>query len=447
MTASPLNQAIENYAKKLQELENQLLAPEKTIDKLTTAKTADGKRIISETENELRKKLILDVLVARDAVDAALADKSLDSIKDVDFTRVIELDSRLKQQAKLITKKVDLEQWRKSLNSSAEAWWWFLTHKWDRLDWLWSSSTLICMTLSFSLLADIAPRFWAGGPTTLGAFAIIGSSVLNLIVGGGVLTQTGREAKEHLLEKLKIPKHWWKEFSLGVTFLLFIGLASVHLHLPEIAVLYNERGKKQAEVDKGWNSKKLASAESNFKRAIAINPDYAEAHYNLGWLYERRQDLSDARTHYKIAMQGGLVSARVRLARLYLLDEKEPTSVNTAVALLIEGWGSGDVNNATAQEQYLWHKTLSWARIKQERYDEAFEQLEIAKELRDEVTWDRIPRDSECLTAMILEGQGKQKDANTQWQQCKELASQFDPDEDIWITKIQQRSKKLKGER
>lgn len=446
MTASPLNQAIENYAKKLEELENQLQVFEKVTGKLTTAKTVDGKHMTSETEDELRKKLILDVLVARDAVDAALADKSLDSTKDVDFSKVIELDSRLKQQAKLITKKVDLEQWRKSLNPSAEAWWWFLTHKWDRLDWLWSSSTLVCMTLSFSLLADIAPRFWAGGPTTLGAFAIIGSSVLNLIVGGGVLTQTGREAKEHLLEKLKIPKHWWKEFSLGVTFLLLIVLGSVYLHLPKIAGVYYERGKKQADVDKGWNSKELASAESNFKRAIAINPGYSQAHYNLGRLYERRQDLNEARTHYKIAMQGGSVRARVKLARLYLLDEKEPSSANTAVALLIEG--SVDVDSATEQDQYSWHKTLSWARIKQGRYDEAFEELETAKQLREQVKWkDRVPREPECLMASILEGQGKQKEANSQWQECKELASKFLPDEDIWITIIQQRSKKLKGER
>jgi TolA-binding protein len=50
---------------------------------------------------------------------------------------------------------------------------------------------------------------------------------------------------------------------------------------------------------------RLDSAEKKYKRAIELYPDYTEAHYNLGLLYEDLQNLERARTEYGLAVQSG----------------------------------------------------------------------------------------------------------------------------------------------
>ncbi|HEY9830009.1 MAG TPA: hypothetical protein V6D26_05480, partial [Stenomitos sp.] len=208
---------------------------------------------------------ILKVLVARDAVRTGLNVEEKEVIKECLMT-LFELDSRLKKQEEVIVQGVNLADWRTSLNPPPDAWWWYFPpplHQWDRYDWLWSTLAVTCTTASFSLLTDIAPRFWAGGPSTVGAFAVIGPSVLSLLAGGGALTQAGRTAIEHLLGTFKIPKHFWQEVSCGASLFVLLSLVGFRLSLPQIAVWYNHRG-EQLQYPKPTEPLKLnqlASAE------------------------------------------------------------------------------------------------------------------------------------------------------------------------------------------
>ncbi len=420
----------------LQELDELGIHPtqsglEHTIELYATNLTA-----LDEAGADASCEQILKVLVARDAVRTALNAEEKEVIKECLMT-LFELDSRLKKQEEVITQGVNLADWRTSLNPPPDAWWWYFPppiHQWDRYDWLWSTLAITCTTASFSLLADIAPRFWAGGPSTVGAFAVIGPSVLSLLAGGGALTQAGRTAVEKLLGACKIPKHFWQEVSCGASVLVLLGLVGFRFSLPQIAVWYNERGEKfhYVKENEALTLHKLASAEQYYQRAIKLDPNYATAYFNLGRLYGTRQELDKARVQYKVAMQLGSLDAMNNLARLYILDKK----YSTAVELLYQGIDSLAGSKPSQQGYYLW-KNLGWARLGQKRYGEAQEALYKAIELKNQVKF--VPAAPNCLMAQALEGLGDQKAALGEWKTCAQYASQSIPEEDAWLDMAQKR--------
>lgn len=399
MIASRLDNAVERFATKLTEL---------------------------ETATPPSAEQVLDVLMARDAVHAALADKTQSPKKSL--ITISELDSRLRKKAESISQVVNLADWRAILNPPAESWWWFFeapTPQWDRFDWLWSALSVSFLTVSLGLLTDISTRFLSGGPDTLGATAVIAQSILTLLAGGGSLTKTGQEGIQRLLTRLNIPKHFWHEVSCGFAGLLMLSLLGFRLSLPQIAEAYNKRGFENHQAGQ------LSSAQNNYERAIKLDPDYLEAHYNLGSLYEDLQEFDRARSEYKIAAQGGLDAAYNNLARLYILDKK----YSEAVSLLLKGLKLAEDDKT----KYDMLKNLGWARLGQTRYAEAKGYLQDAIDLASE----RAP--AHCLLAQVLEGQGAPKSSLVEWENCRKYASSFNPDEDAWIHLARQRLEKAKG--
>lgn len=70
---------------------------------------------VLEENSELSEKQILRVLIARDRLQAAFND--LTQTSDEQLLQVIELDTRLKQQAHKINQIAELANWRTSLNT------------------------------------------------------------------------------------------------------------------------------------------------------------------------------------------------------------------------------------------------------------------------------------------------------------------------------------------
>jgi tetratricopeptide (TPR) repeat protein len=292
-------------------------------------------------------------------------------------------------------------------------------NRWDRFDWLWTALTILCLTISLGLVADISSRFLSGGPDTWAAMTLVGQSVLTLLAAGGALTLAGQEAVKRILISLKIPTYFWHEANFVLAVLLLGGLIILRFSLPGIAVRYNNQGLQN------YQNGLLTSAQFDYQRAIKLNPDYLQAHYNLGVLYEDLQQIDNARTEYLAAVKGGLDAAHNNLARLNILSE----DYDAAVPLLKKGLAL----TKNDEVKYDLHKNLGWARLEQGRYEEAIIELQAAVVLSS----DKAP--AHCLLAQVLEKKGDQAGAPKEWESCLKLADPLRPDEDTWIGMARQR--------
>ncbi|NEP24376.1 MAG: tetratricopeptide repeat protein [Moorea sp. SIO3I6] len=370
------------------------------------------------------KEIVLEVLTARDTVQAELTNQS--QIPTGSLIKVNDLDNRLKQETNKITTVVDLTEWHSILNPKVDAWWWFFKppkHRWDYLDWLWKILTVVFLTSSLSLTVDISSRFLSGGPDTLGAFFSATQSVLTLLAGRSALTKPGQESIKRALTRLNIPQYFWEEVSCGIAFSLFLISITFRLSLPQIAVFYKNLGDRYTSK----NPPQYAAAISSYKQALTLNPDYIEPHYELGRVYEKLQDHEKALAEYKIAVQDDIDRAYNNLGRRYIIDKK----YYQASSLLLTGL----ILNENDEVRYYLLKNLGWARLKQNRYAEAKKRLEEA------INLDNTKAPAYCLLAQVLEEAG---DNNTaiimeNWRYCFLYASSFNIDEDKWIDQARQR--------
>jgi Flp pilus assembly protein TadD len=200
---------------------------------------------------------------------------------------------------------------------------------------------------------------------------------------------------------------------------LLVALLGLRLSLPSIARTYNNQGYQHREAGQ------LTSALYDLRRAISLNPDYPEAHYNLGLLYEDLLDTNSAQAEYQVAAQGGLDAAYNNLARIYILQGKP----SEAVSLLLSGLDRAQDTTV----RYTMLKNLGWARLEQERCDEAIVALREAVNLIPE------PAAAHCLLAQALESQNDVEGAASEWETCLKYAnSRESAEEDGWIGQARQ---------
>ncbi|HAX85341.1 MAG TPA: hypothetical protein DCY91_03525 [Cyanobacteria bacterium UBA11370] len=186
--------------------------------------------------------------------------------------------------------------------------------------------------------------------------------------------------------------------------------------VPEI---YNDRGVEN------YLNYQLPEAVSDFSKALKLDPNFAETHYNLGLIYEDLRDFERAGSEYRLAMLGGLAAAYNNLARLHILNK----DYAAAVDLLFKGLKLAEYE----AENYALRKNLGWARLGQGRYAEAKAELMIAIDLDDKKA------SAYGLLAQALEELGEKTEALLAWENCLKYASSYQPDEDTWIDLARQR--------
>lgn len=199
--------------------------------------------------------------------------------------------------------------------------------------------------------------------------------------------------------------------------------SEVHPNPEQAPETYNDRGVEN------YLAERLTQAVSDFTKALELDPNFAETHYNLGSLYEDLRDFDRARSEYRLAMLGGLTAAYNNLARLYILEK----DYAAAVDLLLKGLKVAE----REAEKYALRKNLGWARLGQNRYAEAKAELLTAIDL------DRKQASAYGLLAQALEGLGEKVEALVAWENCLRYASSYRPDEDTWIDLARQRLAQL----
>jgi Tfp pilus assembly protein PilF len=380
--------------------------------------------VLKEADNNPSDEAILGVLLARDAVRVALAD--ITEIPQEKLLFITELDSCLKKQSRLIAQAIQLCDWCASFNPPKESWWWFFeapSHRLDRFDWVWNTLTVTSLTASISLVVDISSRFLTGQPGFFGSLAVISPSVLTLLTAGGVLTEAGRTGIEKALSRLGVKYYLWQEVKLGLSGLLLLSLIAFRASLPQISGYFNQRGLYN------YTTGDWASAQSDYERALSLDSENAEAHYNLGRLAEDLNDLDKARTQYRLAAQSGLGAAYNDLGRLYIQEKK----FSEAVFLLLK-LKEMDQVQTDRKLNYALLKNLGWARLGQQRY------IEAENHLREAIALDKFRASAHCLLAQVLEGKRDSKSAIKEWETCLGYANPHDdPQEDTWVQMARQR--------
>jgi tetratricopeptide (TPR) repeat protein len=389
---------------------------------------------------------VLAVLIARDRLQIALNNLTTTDAPPIpgeNLEKLSQLDQSLRDQAVAIAPFTGSAEWRASFNPDPNAWWWFLESPktgWsDRLDWLWNAVSITCLTISLGLLGDISPRFLTGGPDSFGAFTVSAQSVLTLLAAGSILTKAGQEALKRGLKVTHISEKYWHELGAAGAFLLMLGFFSMRQSLPQIATnFYTNPGVENRE--KGdWSS-----AEEQFKRAIKLNADDAQAHFQLGNLYEDLQMLDQARPEYQLAIQGGIPAATNNLARLNILKKDYPV----AVSLLLKALELDKKQPLDIKTKHAVLKNLGWARLMQRNYPDAEKWLLEAIDLHTTASFKRDEiADPHCLLAQVIEAPDEKKQitpaarkkALGDWKLCNENANRTIPEQDAWIAIAQQR--------
>ena len=377
---------------------------------------------------------ILDVLRARDAIQELLEDQTQDSREKL--INIVKLDQRLKKQAKSIVRAVNLDDWRASFNPPDHAWWWFLEQRFG----LWSSLlSILCLVLSLSFIGDIAPRFLTGGPELWGNIAVIVQGIFVLITGSSVFSHTAGRKLANVF-----PRKFWDKWGTRLALLSLAFSVLLSQSLPQIAVYYRERGLRNYEAGR------LASAQSNYKRALALNPNDSRTHFYLGSLYEEFHDFNGAGTEYQIAMGSGFTAAAYNnMARLHILDE----NYNDAAYLLrrLQSKLSMKLTDNRILS-YTLRKNMGWVRLEQglQAQDKTLKnvflaqakaELENAIELAGENQLAPNQQASaHCLLAQVLEAKGdNSRQVREEWEYCLDHNSVSTPEEDIWKVEAQKR--------
>lgn len=408
-----LEQAIQQYNTALTELENLVQSPSPAQ--------------------------VLEVLIARDRVNSVLEmlATSVNSppLSAQSLEEISKIDTRLKANAQAIALFTESTSFRASFHPKEQAWWWFLEDPktpWsDRFDWLCSGVSVTCLTVSLGLIGDISPRFLTGVPDAFGAVTVSTQSILTLLVAGGALTKIGQESLRQLLKTINIPKKYWHELGAIASFLVVLFLFSFRQSLPQIATKFYANPGIESRKKGDWSS-----AEEQFSRAIKLNADDAQAHFQLGNLYEDMQMIEKARPEYQLAIQGGIPAATNNLARLNILKK----DYSGAVLLLLKALDTDKKQPLDSKLKHTVLKNLGWARLMQKNYPDAEAKLLEAIDLQSNLKLEKYnTADVYCLLAQVKEAQGDKKEALLNWNTCNKDANITIPEQDEWATMAQKR--------
>ncbi|MEA5448227.1 tetratricopeptide repeat protein [Leptolyngbya sp. CCNP1308] len=349
-------------------------------------------------------------------------------------------DAELGRQSDRLYALPDLASWRKSVHPPEHHWWWYPPAPEvpkDALAWLWGGLTIAMLTISLALAQDIASRFTTDAPGVWSSLGAIAPVILTLFASGGALTNVGQQALERILAS-RTPAHTnWARIKFVLAFTLALGLFLFHsLGLPRIAAAYNQQGEEQFDAG-DW-----AGAQNDFQQALSLKPDYPEAQFNLGVMYEEYQQYDQARTEYLKAMQGGYLPAYNNLAQLYL----QQGDTDSAAPLLRQALSAPDLKQKGPELEYALHKNLGQVRLAQDRLPEAEAALREAIELGQSL---ETPRpDAYCLLGQVLDqqaalpnspaysGDSTVSTAQSAWNRCLQTASQ--PEHDYWESMARQ---------
>jgi tetratricopeptide (TPR) repeat protein len=384
---------------------------------------------------------VLGVLDARERLARLLSNNGF---RDPQLlSSVVELDKSLQSRAPAITLMVGrdrLSSWRKTLQARESAWWWFLDEQADaghgKENPSWIIIAALFLAISISLTTEIASRFLNGGPDLLGVFSTLLQAILT-VLAATTLVSGGRRWLEDVLSYIGVQRKFQHRLAAATAFTVLLLVLTIRLSLPGIAVIYNNQGANDQQ-----GRRDTTSAIRNYERAISLDPDYAEAHYNLGTAYEEVLHYDKALDAYRLAIGkirpdvGGdtwLDLAYNNLARLHMLTKEDFAGALALLNVVLEnGSGGSEIT------QYTLLKNRGWAYFGLGYFALAQVDLRAASALQPQGSA------AHCLLAQVLEKSDAEVDAQAigrEWEDCLKFANEGDvkPEEASWAAQAKER--------
>jgi tetratricopeptide (TPR) repeat protein len=396
---------------------------------------------------------IIAILHLRDEIEGLKGIAENQKANDI-YHEIVIQDLRLKRMSSLVAKSHNFAEIRDLIKPPVERWWWHPIHPCARLDPVFSVCSIACLIVSLALSIDLIPRFFAGGVDLWGGLATIATPLAGWAFGKEALESAPRSKAflERAMAAFEIPLKR-RQLVVFISSVLFLLISCVVSGMREkisdnyycMALKMGDdqaKSKNCCKVNKSWLTKialkiKNPDPEANLKVAVALDPSNVDALFELGWLYEGRQEIGMAQEKYKIAAYIGHLNASNRLAVLQIL-ENSTKSVEMASETLLNSrtkkklWM--DSEDVTRRD---WHVTLAWARYTQGREKDSLDQLQLAKKIASKIPESEM---SLCINAAINQKASdrneKEKKSNKQlleqWKKCQN-ESPTNREEDFWV--------------
>ena len=238
-----------------------------------------------EANTTIPDEELASVVLVREQVSQILASGSSELPLSV-VQPLLDTDARLRKKAEVGFGETAVElltNLRDAFGPGPRGWWFDIgdlaTAQIERRAWLWTALAGLFLTLSVSLTADVLGRFLKNGPDFFGVLLTIVQASLAVLTGAAFTTAFWRWLDRIAQSKLlgAGPK---PVLHAATAFAALAGVIGIYFALPIIAVIYNDRG--ESLRSKGAAARAIAA----FERAVALDPNFAAAQYNLGSTYE-----------------------------------------------------------------------------------------------------------------------------------------------------------------
>jgi tetratricopeptide (TPR) repeat protein len=394
---------------------------------------------------------LLTVLQARDRVEAA---REVARPITADQARcLIDLDERLRKRGTHLRLE-ELPVWRQSLRPPEAAWWWSLDREVEEqekkrdMPWTWVALTGLLVLLTLTLTAEVLKRLWSGAPD---AFSVLGT-LLTLALSASPLFERGQDLAWQAMDYIpRLKPRLRSEAMVGMAALAFAIVLAGRLLLPQLAVVYNDRG--FASLASG----DLTSAQRKFQRAVALDPDLVAPYHNLADVYRQIQRPEEARTWYQRAIEHDLDFALAYHGLGHLYNEEGEHE--QAIDILLVGLQRTDGRMSEKMSKtdilitrYRLLSELGRAYFAQEEYDLAQAALEEAVGLETQLERQKENEGSQYLHALphyylaqIYERLDRLTEAHDRWEDCLRLLKPGWMSED-WRVTANKHLENLEGE-
>jgi len=362
----------------------------------------------------------LSVLLARDRVEAA-RQKSPESSPET-VRQLLDLDAQLLQRVTDLPEDT-LTSWRRTLRPPESHWWWYPEREREQSDLPWILLAGTLTTLTLPLAVEIIRRLWDGAPDTV---SVLGT-LLTLLLTGSPFTQRGREFTRWLLRRIPLlVPHLRAQAMAAMALLAFLlMLVGRLLVLPPLATAYNESGLAALQAGD------LTAAQRRFRRAVALNPDFAVGYYHVANVYEEIGQPEEAIAWYRraLARDLNLAPAYSNLGRLHLLQDNARQAVRVLRAGLRRATGEMEADRLT---RYRLLSYLGWAYVALEQPVPARRVLEEAVALEETLDADLRSAVPHYYLALTYETLAEPEAALRQWEDCLRYLDPESPDQIGW---------------